>query len=186
MQLLAAKVVYDGWLKVVRLTLRTRQGAEVEREVVDRGNAASVLPYDPARRVALMVRQPRPAVAHVGGPSALLEAPAGKIDPGETPEACARREALEEVGVTLAYLDRVVSSWPSPGAWCERIDLFLAPYAASDRAGEGGGVASEHEDIDVVEMALTDLWAAAERGELTDMKTLVLVQALKLRRPELF
>jgi nudix-type nucleoside diphosphatase (YffH/AdpP family) len=186
MRILDSRIVYDGWLKVVRLTLLARQGAEIVREVVDRGNAASVLPYDPVRRTALLVRQPRPATAHAGGPGELIEAPAGKVDPGETAEACARREAEEEVGVRLGGLDRVASSWPSPGAWCERIDLFLAPYAAADRVGDGGGLADEHEDIDVLEMGLPDLWAAVERGEITDMKTLVLAQALKLRRPELF
>lgn len=184
--ILGRRVVFDGWLKVVALTLRTRTGAVIEREVVDRGNAATVLPYDPERRMALLVRQPRPAVAYVGAPDVLLEAPAGKIDPGETAQACVLREALEETGVRLRALEPVASSWPSPGAWCERLDLFLAAYAAEDRTGPGGGVADEHEDIEVVELPLGDLWALVERGELPDLKTLTLAMALKLRRPELF
>lgn len=185
-EIIGSKIVYDGWLKVVRLLVRTRSGAEVEREVVDRGNAASVLPYDPARMVALVVRQPRKAVTYVGGPATLIEAPAGKVDPGESPETCARREALEEVGVRLTLLEPVVSAWPSPGAWCEKIDLYLAPYATGDKLHAGGGVASEHEDIDVLELPLAELWRALEHGEIPDMKTVVLLQALKLRRPELF
>jgi nudix-type nucleoside diphosphatase (YffH/AdpP family) len=185
-RILGARVVHDGWLKVVRLTLQTRSGVGFDREVVDRGNAATVLPYDPERRMALLVRQPRPAVAYVGGPDLLLEAPAGKIDPGETPEACVLREAFEETGVRLGALEPVAASWPSPGAWCERIDLFLAPYAVQDRTGAGGGLADEHEEIEVVETTLAELWALAERGALPDLKTLALVMALKLRRPDLF
>jgi nudix-type nucleoside diphosphatase (YffH/AdpP family) len=185
-QILGARVVYGAWLKVVELTLETRSGARIEREVVERGNAATVLPYDPERRVALLVRQPRPAVTYAGGPEVLLEAPAGKVDPGETGEACARREALEETGLKLGVLEPVAASWPSPGAWCERIDLFLAPYAAQDRIGAGGGLADEHEEIEVVETPLGELWALVQRGALPDLKTLALVMALKLRRPELF
>jgi nudix-type nucleoside diphosphatase (YffH/AdpP family) len=185
-EILRAETIFKGWLKVVRLHLRTRTGAEVEREVVERGHAATVLPYDPERRTALLVRLPRPAATWAGGPPDLLEAPAGMIDPGETVEAAARREAHEEAGLRLGALEHVAATWPSPGASSERVDLFLAPYAASERVGDGGGVEGEHEDIVVVEMGLAELGAMAERGELLDLKTLALVLALKTRRPELF
>ncbi len=66
------------------------------------------------------------------------------------------------------------------------MDLFLAPYRAADREGAGGGLAEEHESIEVVEVALSDLAAMADRGEVADMKTLCLVQTLRLRHPTLF
>jgi nudix-type nucleoside diphosphatase (YffH/AdpP family) len=185
-KILRAETVFAGWLKVIRLHLRTRAGAEIDREVIERGNAATVLPYDPGRRTALLVRLPRPAAAWAGGPPELLEAPAGMIDAGESGEAAARREALEEAGVRLGALERVAETWASPGASSERVDLFLAPYTASDRAGDGGGVGGEHEDIVVVETPLSELWTLAERGAIHDLKTLALVLALKARRPELF
>jgi hypothetical protein len=87
-----------------------------------------------------------------------------------------RLDAVEPVGQV----------WTMPGISTERMHLFLAPYRAADRVAPGGGLAEEHEDISVLEVALSDLKAMAERGELHDLKTLALVQALMLRRPELF
>lgn len=182
----AHEVVYRGWLKVVRLTLATSDGSEITREVMDRGHAAAVLPYDPARRVALLVRLPRPGAQWGGGPARLLEAPAGMIDAGETGSAAAVREAFEEGGVRLGALEPVANAFSSPGGCSERVHLFLAPYAAADRIAAGGGLAEEHEDITVVETPLADLWSLAETGELVDLKTLALVFALKLRQPGLF
>ena len=73
-----------------------------------------------------------------------------------------------------------------PGISTEQMDLFLASYAENDRVTAGGGLAEENEQITVVEIPLKDLAAAADDGSLTDMKTLVLVQTLRLRRPQLF
>jgi hypothetical protein len=73
-----------------------------------------------------------------------------------------------------------------PGISAERIHLFLAPYSARDRTGAGGGAEGEHENISPSEIALEELAAMADSGHLTDMKTLALVQTLRLRHPHLF
>jgi hypothetical protein len=80
----------------------------------------------------------------------------------------------------------VVTAWSTPGITTERLHLFLAPYTSADRVEEGGGLAEEHEDIEVLEIGLDELMPMLEQGAITDMKTLVLIQALQLRRPELF
>ena len=116
----------------------------------------------------------------------LLEAPAGLIDPGETSADCARREALEEVGVRLDAVDAVASAFSCPGVSTERLFLFLGAYQASDRVEAGGGLAVEHEAIEVVEVELSDLARMAEAGEVEDLKTLHLILCLRLRRPDLF
>jgi nudix-type nucleoside diphosphatase (YffH/AdpP family) len=143
------------------------------------------LPYDPERRVAILVRQFRAAIFHAGGEADMLEAPAGMLDEDE-PADGARREVLEEVGLTLAVLEPVGAVWTMPGISTERMHLFLAPYGPGDRTGAGGGAAGEHENITVSEMTLAALAAMADRGELTDLKTFALVQSLRLRRPDLF
>ena len=83
-------------------------------------------------------------------------------------------------------MEHVGRVWTSPGISAEQMDLYLAPYSAADRVNAGGGIASEHEAIEVTELGLDAVWTMAERGELDDMKTLTLVLTLRLRHPELF
>jgi nudix-type nucleoside diphosphatase (YffH/AdpP family) len=180
-----SETIHKGWTVLSRVTL-TDGEKEFHREVEDHGHAVGVLPYDAARRTALLVQLPRTPVLLAGVGEHLLEAPAGLIDEGEALEASVRREALEECGVELHALEPVGRPWTSPGISTERIALYLAPYSAADRTGPGGGLADEHENITVIECGLSDLAALADAGQLTDLKTLCLVQTLRLRRPELF
>lgn len=180
---LSRTLVYDGWYKLWRLRVRMPGGAEVERHLEDHGSAVAVLPYDPARRVAMLVSMPRAPVIDAGEAD-LLEAIAGTI--AHDAEESARREAMEEGGVRLGALDLVANIWPLPALSTERIGLYLAPYAAEDRVAAGGGAESEHESITVHEIPLRDLRAMRLEGTLHDAKTLLLVQALELRAPTLF
>ncbi len=168
------------------MQVRLADGAQVEKEVVVRGDAASVLPYDAERRCALVVRLFRAPVAAVSDVAGSEEACAGMLDPGETGEAAMRREAMEEMGVRLEALEPVAHIWPSPGILTERLHLFLAPYRPADRVAEGGGAPGEHENITVVERPLAELAADADAGRILDGKLLVLVQTLRVKRPELF
>ncbi|MDX7950141.1 NUDIX hydrolase [Lichenihabitans sp. Uapishka_5] len=178
------KEVYRGWTTIHKLTLS--DGAQTfTREVEDHGTAVAVLPYDPERRVVLLVSMPRAPVLFVQAP-ALLEVPAGLIEPGEAPEAAIRREAEEEAGVRLGTLEFVATLWSCPGLSTERISLYLAPYGVSDRTGPGGGLLEENENITVVETPLADLTAILEGRTPADMKTFALSQALRLRCPHLF
>lgn len=181
----AVEPVYEGWGRILKITIAGRDGARFSREVEDHGDAAAVLPYDPKRRTALLVSQLRAPMLLVAGQAEGLEAIAGLLD-GDEPIACARREAEEEAGVVLERLEPVGLVWMSPGVSTERIHLFLGPYETKDRSGPGGGLASEHENITVVEAPLSELVRMSEDGRLADAKTLIMLQALRLRRPELF
>lgn len=178
--------IHEGWSRYMRVTVRLEDGAEVEREVEDHGRAVSVLPYDPERKTALLVRQLRMGPLVAGDPDPfLLEAPAGIIE-DEGPEASAKREALEEVGVRLTALEPIGAPYSTAGVSTERIELFLAAYAQADRTQSGGGLDEEHETIKVLELPLGKLWERIDAGEIRDLKTIALVAVLKVRRPELF
>jgi nudix-type nucleoside diphosphatase (YffH/AdpP family) len=177
--------IHAGWTALSIATVRYPDGLVIRREVEDHGNAATVLPYDPVRRTALLVTQLRVPVLASGQSEDILEAPAGIVESLD-PEACARREVLEECGVRVGVLEPVVTAWSMPGISTERIHLYLAPYSSADRVAAGGGVDHENERITVTEVPLAWLAQAADRGELTDMKTFALLQTLRLRRPELF
>lgn len=186
-RLISKTPVYEGWSKLYKATIELASGAVITREVEDHGSAVAVLPYDPERRVALLVRQMRtgPLLDGAADPH-VLEAPAGMIDAGESEETAVRREALEEAGITLGALDSVGRAWSMPGISTEWIGLYLGAYTLADRVAAGGGLEEENEEIEVLELPLAELARLQDDGRLNDMKTLALVSALRLRRPELF
>lgn len=177
--------IHEGWSRFGVADIRVQGPSLIRREVEDHGACAVVLPYDPERRVALLVAQHRVGPIVAASTAALLEAPAGCLD-GDAPEDAVRREALEEAGVRLGALELVVRGWSMPSISTERPWHYLAPYGAADRIAAGGGVATEQEAMTVHEMPLAELSALAASGRLTDVKTLLLVFALQIRRPDLF
>lgn len=182
---LPLEVLHRGWNTFGIATLTLQDGSTVRRALEDHGQAACVLPYDPERRVALLVRQARVGPAFWGESAEFDEAPAGGLD-GGAPEATAIREAMEEAGVRLRRLEPVAHAYSMPSVSSERLWLYLAPYESADRVGSGGGLHAEGEQVLVVEVPLAALADQARTSRLPDLKTLVLVQALMLRAPALF
>lgn len=183
--IVATEVQYQGWSRLLIATIRLPTGETFRREIEDHGAAVAVLPYDPVRKVAILVRQFRAPVFLQSGQRHMSECVAGILDEAD-PQACARREVLEEAGVEVRSLEAVASTWTMPGISTERMHLFLAAYSGPLQARTGLGVASEHEYISVEETSLRAIAAMADAGNVTDMKTLLLVQSLRLRHPHLF
>jgi nudix-type nucleoside diphosphatase (YffH/AdpP family) len=184
-ELRKVETIHRGYTTLMKATLEGGDGVSFVREIEHHGHACAVLPYDPERRCALLVSLPRAPVIWAGGRPEITEAVAGLLE-GDTAEACARKEAMEEAGLRLTTLERVGGAYASPGLSTERIDLFLAPYAAADRVGEGGGLAEEHEHITVLEVPLRELWDWVESRRIEDLKTLTLILALRVRHPDIF
>jgi nudix-type nucleoside diphosphatase (YffH/AdpP family) len=186
MRIIESKLLFDGWTKFLSLIVEAPDGHRMQREVLDHGESACVLPYDPDRGLAMMVTQQRVPALYLGHHSPLMEAIAGRLEEQETPAESIRREAEEEAGLKLRDLEHVSTCWASPGVLTERLHLYLSAYSAADRIGPGGGRAEEMEEIHVEEVALSELAKLADRGQLEDAKTLLLVQTLRLRRAALF
>lgn len=176
--------VYRGYVSLRRVRLRMPDGQNLERHIEDHGTSITVLPYDRERRTAVLVSMPRAPVLSAGEEN-LLEAIAGRVD-DEPVEECARREALEEAGLRLNELRPVGAHWTMPSLSLERISFFLAPYRLSDKVALGGGAIGESECIHVHELPLAAIRRALESGEIRDLKTAYLIQALMIAEPELF
>ena len=149
------------------------------RESYDLGDAAMVLPVDRARDKVLLIKQFRWPVFESGYRQPLIEVIAGKLD-GDTPEICVEREAMEEAGVAITNPRLISHCFTSPGAVKERASAFLADYDSTAARAKGGGHEHEGEDITVLEMSLDQALTMITKGEIVDMKTILLLQAAKL------
>jgi len=150
-KLLEKKPLYRGFFKLDAYSIEhERYGGghlSIEREHLERGDAAAVLLYDKTLDEVLLIEQFRIGPAIRKDEAWLVEVVAGMIDPGETPETAARREAVEEAGYEPYELHHLGNYYSTPGGSSERIDLYLGLVDRNKPVGNGGGVKHEHEDI---------------------------------------
>lgn len=184
--LTARRVAHAGFfaLEVLELSHRRFDGgmsATVTREILVSGDAVTVLPYDPGRDRVLLVEQFRSGPYGRGDPRPWqLEAIAGRIDKGETPEDCARREAVEEAGLVLGPLEPVAAYYPTPAAMTEFIYSFVAICDLPDGVAGTFGLAGEAEDIRGHLVPFDALMTALASGEVTNAP--LILTALWLQR----
>lgn len=174
------EVLSESWytLRRVDFDYRTSTGAWIhqEREAYDRGNGATVLLIDWERNTVLLTRQFRiPAYLNGHHDGMLIETPAGLLD-NDDAETAIRREAEEETGYRIGEVSRLFELFMSPGSVTERVAFFVAEYEPADRVSNGGGLAEEGEDIEVLEIELADAIEQIGTGEINDGKTVLLLQ----------
>ncbi|MBA3988597.1 ADP-ribose diphosphatase [Aliidiomarina maris] len=155
--------------------------AEIEREVMDRGHAVVVLPYDVERDQIVMLEQFRVGAIATSDTPWLIELVAGMTEEGEAVEEVARRELDEEAGLTAQHLEFALSYLSSPGGLTERIHIYLAKVDASS-ASDFGGLASEHEDIRVQALPRAEVMALLDDGKIDNAATVIALQYLALHR----
>jgi ADP-ribose pyrophosphatase len=161
-------VFHGNLIHVRREHYRHDDGEVVEREVALHPGASVVVAHD--GEFVYLVEQPREIV----GEEALLELPAGKIDPGETPRQTAARELAEEIGRSAHELEELITVYASPGFSNETFHLFLATGLS-----EAGAQADEEERITPRAVALDDLDSLI--GRVQDAKTLIGLLLLRHR-----
>lgn len=183
-------VLSDGFFPLILCTVRHSlfkggMSRPFTREVLQRRPVAAVLPYDPARDQVVLIEQFRAGKMLSGAADPwMIETVAGIIEDGETPEAMARREAVEEAGCTVTALERLPSFYPSSGGCSEYVHMFCGRV---DSDGIGGIHGLDHEDEDIrVWCESTDrALGRLEAGELDNVILIVALQWLALNRERL-
>lgn len=180
---------FQGYFRIDRYRLRHRRfdggwSDEIQREVFERGHAAAVLPYDPARDTVVLIEQFRIGAYAAGLEPWLIEIVAGIIEPGEAAAEVVRREAREEAGCEIGALEPVGRFMLSPGGTSETMELFCGRV---DSTGVGGlhGLAEEHEDIRAVVLPTDEVLARLAAGEIANASAAIALQWLALNRERL-
>ncbi|HEY4324791.1 MAG TPA: NUDIX hydrolase [Mucilaginibacter sp.] len=147
------------------------------KEVYFRPDAAVVLLVDDERKKIMLIKQFRlPTFLNGNDHGYLIEACAGLIDEGETPEQTAHREVEEETGYQIYDLEKIGGAYSSPGGSTEYFHLFIAKYNKIGKTSKGGGLEEEGESIEVLELDFAEAREKLKNGEFRDVKTILLLQ----------
>ena len=181
-EIVKTETAFQGYFRVDRLSIRhaTFAGDSIEicREVFRRGNAVCVLLYDPDADKVVMVEQFRVGALAAESPW-MLEVVAGIVEPGETAVDVARREAVEEAGLTLDQVQPIIRYLPSGGGCDEWIDLMYAEVDSSSAEGLHG-LADEGEDIKVHVLSAQEAFDLVVSGAINSSPAIIGLQWLEL------
>jgi len=169
-------------LQKVTVEHKTLDGGRqtVVREIHDHGNAATILLYDPRHRSVIFVRQLRVPPVMNGDDGFLIETPAGLLDKDDSLTAIIR-EAMEETGYRIDRADYLFDAYMSPGTLTEKVSFFAAEIDVTMKTGKGGGLEEEGEDIEILEIPLTEAYEMIGTGKICDAKTIMLLQWAKMK-----
>ena len=181
------ELLSDNWYILNKVTFDYNKDSDVPetqvREVYDRGNGAVILLYNCTKKTVVLTRQFRlPTYLNGNSSGMLIEACAGMLDK-DNPIECIIRETEEETGYRLSSVKKVFQSYMSPGAVTEILHFFIGEYQPEMKVSEGGGLAEEHEYIEVLEYPFNQAYQMIVSGEITDAKTIMLLQYAKINLP---
>ena len=183
-RIIDSETLSDNWYILKKFTFdkRRRDGEwqRQSREVYDRGNGATILLYNRDKKTIILTRQFRFPVFINGHEGDLIEAAAGLLD-NMDPESRIKAEAEEETGFTVSRAEKIFEAYMSPGSVTEKLYFYLAEYHSQDQTGQGGGIKSEGEDIDVLEVTLDEALRGIETGQIVDGKTIMLIYHVALK-----
>ncbi len=183
-KILNTEILSDNWyiLKKITFEYLKKDGSWItqSREAYDRGNGATILLYHKEQQTVILTQQFRlPTYINGNEKGLLIEACAGLLDE-DNAEDCIRRETEEETGYKITDVRKIFEAYMSPGSVTEILHFFIAEYTKDMKVNEGGGVAHEEENIEVLEIPVQDALQMIETGEIKDAKTIMLLQYIKL------
>ncbi|GAB3958856.1 GDP-mannose pyrophosphatase NudK [Spirosoma harenae] len=188
-QITEEKLLSDNWYILKRFTFnylgKNGQWTTQQREAYDRGNGATILLHNPQTDTVILTRQFRlPTFVNGnrdGSPESgmLIEACAGLLD-DEHPDDAIRRETEEETGYRIQSVKKIMEAYMSPGSVTEKLFFYLAEYSANTERKAGGGI--DEEEIEILEIPVSEALTMIERGEIMDGKTIMLLQYLRLQQ----
>ncbi|ASN87427.1 ADP-ribose diphosphatase [Pectobacterium versatile] len=188
-EIIARETLYDGFFSLERYRFRHRlfnggMSGEVSREILERGHAVVLLPYDPVRDEVVLIEQIRIAAYDTSASPWLFELVAGMIEPGESHEAVARREAEEEAGLRVGRCRPIINYLASPGGTSERLAVMVGEV--DTRTAKGiHGLAEENEDIRVHVVSRKQSYQWVEEGIVDNAASVIALQWLALHHEEL-
>ena len=178
------KVLSDNWYTLRKITynyLKKDGNWETQsREAYDRGNGATILLYNKTSKTVILTRQFRmPTYLNGNETGMLIEACAGLLDK-DNAEDCIKRETEEETGYKISAVQKLFEVYMSPGSVTEIVHFFAAEYTKDMKINEGGGVADEQENIEVLEYDFDVAYTMIASGGIKDAKTIMLLQYAKI------
>jgi len=179
------EILSDNWYTLKKVTFNiSKKDGTVEtqsREAYDRGNGAVILLYNTASGKIILTRQFRLPTFINGNPDGMLiEACAGLLD-NDNPEECIKRETEEETGYKISKAEKIFEAYMSPGSVTEILHFFIAQYDEEMKMTDGGGLADEGENIEVLEFSFEEALKMIDNGEIRDAKTIMLIQYLRIK-----
>jgi len=189
-KVLSESRAFDSYFKVDKALVSHDKGdgttETYPRYKLTRPDAVAVLIVNEDTEKVTLVKQFRYPIADKE-PNGVLEIVAGKMDEGETPEQTAIREVMEEVGyeINLECLSLPTIAYASPGYSSEKIYTYIATVNNKMKVASGGGLESEHESIEIIEIEVQKFMEMVRDGEIIDSKTLIAAYNLLLQSLQL-
>lgn len=179
------EVLSDNWYTLNKVTYQYQNKDGTwethAREAYDRGNGATILLYNIEKKTVILTNQFRlPTYINGNDSGMLIEACAGLLDK-DNPEDCIKKETEEETGFRINKVQKVFESYMSPGSVTEILYFFIAEYNDKMKVSDGGGIAEEQENIEVLELDFEEAYNMISSGTIKDGKTIMLLQYAKIQ-----
>jgi len=179
------KVISNIWGTLEQVsfdfTFKNGKTTRLTHEVYGKGDGVAVLLYNIATKKVMLSKQFRIPMYVAGVKNGFsIEVCGGTIDENESPEKSVIRETKEEIGYAISQLQKVSTVFLSPGLMREQVHLYVAAYKNEDKIGIGGGLASENEELTVLEISFEDALNMIKNQEIIDARTIMLLYHLKI------